>query len=938
MREFRMLLVLMLAFAPALPAAADGRDAPPGYAPAPDQAIDQAYTDLITKYTTDPALNSPLTDYLPASDTVPTPLQVFGRIAGAEGWLPYSADVHRYFRELEKASPRVRVLHIGDSEEGREMIAVAIADEALIANLDANAARLAKLADPRRIDMDDAQAEALIAQSTPVYYITGSLHSTETGSPTALMELGYRLAVDEAPYIRKIRSSVITLITPVVEVDGRDRKVDVYNWHLANPGKTYPSLAYWGHYVAHDNNRDAMGLTLNLSRSVLDTYVGQRAQVIHDLHESYAFLYDNTIGTGPYNAWIDPILVGEWQQLGWNNVQQLTQMGMPGVWTHGEFDTWSPGYLMFMAATHNGISRLYETYGNDGADTVKRILRPNEYSRTWYRPNPPWPEVLWSARNNNNYQQSALLTALHYFADNAPMFLRNFYAKSKRSIEKPLESGPAAYVFPAGEKRSGSQARLLRVLQLQHVEVSRLASAATVNEPDRKNEAGKATGAASGKRTFPAGSYVVRMDQPYSRIADTLLDRQYWSPKDKYDAPYDDTGWSMGDLFNVQLARVTDASLLDAPMKPVNDPIAIPQGLASVDVPDAGKPLPRIALMHTWLSTQTEGWWRMELDRMQVPYTYISTQDITHDANLRAKYDVILFAPVGRGNTRQIIDGLPMWGNALPWKKTDLTPNLGRIDATDDMRPGMGESGVANLKKFVAEGGLLVAAGDSAVFAIDVGLAPGVSVAPTEKLKVVGSVLRADFVDRKHPVADGYDRDELAVYSEGGLSFQVSNLATPGGAPSKRGLATAREFERPTGRGSKQDVDMPQGRPFVAAAALPDPKRWEATALNEEQARNNPWVIPSPQRPQVVLRFADAEQLLVSGLLDGADELAGRAAVVDARYGTGNVLLFAINPIWRGGTIGSYPLVFNAILHHDRLGESRGPAKGETGQRESGQR
>src|SRR3546814_14407572 len=103
----------------------------------------------------------------------------------------------------------------------------------------------------------------------------------------------------------------------------------------------------------------------------------------------------------------------------------------------------------------------------------------------------------------------------------------------------------------------------------------------------------------------------------------------------------------------------------------------------------------------------------------------ISTQDITHDSDLRAKYDVILFAPVGRGNTRQIIDGLPMWGNALPWKTTELTPNLGRIDATDDMRPGMGEGGVANLRKFVREGGLLVAAEDSAVFAIDVGLAPG---------------------------------------------------------------------------------------------------------------------------------------------------------------------------------------------------------------------
>src|SRR3546814_5534115 len=119
------------------------------------------------------------------------------------------------------------------------------------------------------------------------------------------------------------------------------------------------------------------------------------------------------------------------------------------------------------------------------------------------------------------------------------------------------------------------------LLQLQHVEVSRLASAATVDEPEQRNEAGKETGDIAGRRRFPAGSWVVRMDQPYSRIADTLLDRQYWSPKDKYDTPYDDTGWSMGDLFGVQVARVTDATILDASMERVEGPIAVPQGLAN---------------------------------------------------------------------------------------------------------------------------------------------------------------------------------------------------------------------------------------------------------------------------------------------------------------------------------------------------------------------
>ena len=236
------------------------------------------------------------------------------------------------------------------------MIAAAIADESLLAGLKDNDARLAQLADPRTINLDDAKADALVAQSTPIYYITGTIHSPETGAPTALMELAYRLAVDESPYVKKIRSHVITLITPVVEADGRDRMVDLYNWHRANPGKTPPPLLYWGHYVAHDNNRDAMGLTLNLSRNILDTYLGWHAQVLHDLHESVPFLYDNTVGDGPYNAWVDPILVGEWQQLGWDNVQGMTKFGMPGVFTHGDFDTWSPG----LSDVHGGDAQRHQ--------------------------------------------------------------------------------------------------------------------------------------------------------------------------------------------------------------------------------------------------------------------------------------------------------------------------------------------------------------------------------------------------------------------------------------------------------------------------------------------------------------------------------------------------------------------------------------------------
>src|SRR5258705_7361769 len=145
----------------------------------PLQPIDEEYTRKIREYTTEPFFLSPLVDYLPASSTVPTPKAVLGDIAGARNNLPYSKEVYTYMRMLAKASPRVKVVSIGTSEEGREMIAVAIASDSLMANLERNKANLAKLADPRSINMDDAEAARIVAQTTPVYYITGTIHSTE---------------------------------------------------------------------------------------------------------------------------------------------------------------------------------------------------------------------------------------------------------------------------------------------------------------------------------------------------------------------------------------------------------------------------------------------------------------------------------------------------------------------------------------------------------------------------------------------------------------------------------------------------------------------------------------------------------------------------------------------------------------------------------------
>jgi hypothetical protein len=321
-------------------------------------------------------------------------------------------------------------------------------------------------------------------------------------------------------------------------------------------------------------------------------------------------------------------------------------------------------------------------------------------------------------------------------------------------------------VFSASDPRLGPQADLLKILQRQQVEISRATAPFTVEVGKKKPAPRETTAgpAADGQdrpaaqtpkkeepqlREFPAGSYIVRMDQPYSRIADALLDYQYWAPDDPQRNPYDDTGWTFPELFSVDVARVTDLKVLDVPVEKVAgdvkargevsgagevfainhnaDPTLatlryrlksasieaaeeafeaegrkfsrgtflirdvdraelekatselglVAAGLSSAPTVKA-HPLKaaRVAILHTWLSTQTEGWWRMALDQFQIPYDYISTQVVAREPNLNAKYDVILFPPVGRGG-QAIVSGLPMWGNPLPWKTTQETPNIG---------------------------------------------------------------------------------------------------------------------------------------------------------------------------------------------------------------------------------------------------------------------
>ena len=957
----------------------------------PKSALDTAYGAKIAEYTTEKYFMTELVDHLPLSDKVPSPEKILGYAMGTPNKLTYTKDMYRYYRALADASPRVRIFMAPEkSEEGREQMLILVSDEANLAKLDRFKEITAKLGDPRKVT--EAEAHALVAEGKPFYWASGAIHSPETGSPEMLMEMAYRLAVEDSPFIEDIRKNMIVMITPTLEVDGRDRMVDLYNYRKANPGKPSPPLLYWGKYVAHDNNRDGLGLALALTRNQMRTFLEYHPTVLHDLHESVPYLYTMT-GTGPYNAWLDPLALDEFQVLAYHEVEELTKRGVPGVWTHGFYDGWAPNYMLYIATGRNSIGRFYETFGNGGADTRERTLGANQTSRVWYRPNPPFPRVNWSMRNNINLQQSAILFAMNFVAREKERFLNNFYLKSKRSIAKASNEGPAAYIIPGDTPRPVEAADMVNLLRLQGIEVHRASKEFSVKD-----------------QKYAAGSYIIRMDQPYSRMADMLLDTQYYNVSDP--APYDDTGWTMGPMRNVKTVRVLEKSVLEAPatlltadvkvtgqltgpnsavayiinhntdntlatlrfrlkdvkMSAAEDSFKIGDqqfntgsfilkasgnppdlrsrlqtavtdlGLKAVGVeklPDVKThelAVPRIAIVHTWTNTQNEGWFRIEFDRLQIPYSYISDHVIRNTPNLREKFDVLIFPPVG-GSAQTIVNGMPQRGEAIPWKASALTPNFAMSpDQTDDMRGGMTVKGVANLQRFIEDGGLFITIGNSvSQIPIDYGITTGVSIQPAEKLQARGSIYNGTFSDRKSPIAYGYDAT-LPIYFSQAPLFQIAAAGGPGGGGGGGGGGQgAGGGSRASGRGSVSDPDviqaMPQPRP-TDPSNRPDPDQ----VTNEQ--RESPFFVPPQMRPRVVLRFSsDEKNLLISGMLAGANELANRPAIVDVPVGRGHVVMFATNPMWRHQTQGEFFLLFNAALNFDNLSVGRPEPRG--GQRQT---
>src|SRR5262245_14222219 len=527
------------------------------------QKVDAEYTAKIKEYLSDQRISTELVDHLPASSTVPTPLKFNGYIVGAPGHLTHAAQIHKYLQAVAKAAPtRAKFWTIGKTEEGRDMVLLAIADEQTLANLDRYKGYLNALTDPRKTT--EAQARQLIRTAKPIYWITSGMHSPESGGPEMLMELAYRLVVEETPFIQNIRRNVITFITPVIEVDGREKYVDNHyfneKWAKDHPnagggrgggrGGGPLSLMYWGKYVQHDNNRDGMGQFLDLTKNTTKTFLDWTPTVLHDLHEAQTYLYSST-GTGPYNDAIDPITVDEWWVLAKNDVMEMTKRGVPGVWTYGFYDGWVPNYMFFIAHSHNAIGRFYEvqSYCSGACEWYPVVPGRTTTSKEWFRPNPPLDSIMWSPRANTNIQQSGVLLSLQHLAKNKETYLENYWLKNKRAVDKgKAKPGTvAAWVIPAGQHAKQNAAEAVNELKTQGLEFH------TANASFK-----------AGNVQVNAGDYIIRGDQPYRTLADMYFSLQNFAPANP--SPYDDTGWTFPLMRNITVTEITDKSVLDLPM------------------------------------------------------------------------------------------------------------------------------------------------------------------------------------------------------------------------------------------------------------------------------------------------------------------------------------------------------------------------------------
>lgn len=682
-----------------------------------------------------------------AAQAVPTPVEHFGFEPGADRKLADWSQLTSYYEALATASDRVSLDTLGLSTKGRPFVMLTITSPENHARLEELQAIQLRLSDPRTVG-DSAEVERLLDAGRTVVLITHAIHSTEVGSAQTAANLAYRLAASDEPRVREILDNVILLEIPSLNPDGTDWVSDWYTRHIGTDYEgTAPPWLYQ-FYVGHDNNRDWYAFTQEETRhTILHAHNAWHPQIVHDIHQMG--------GTGariffppyidPIEPNVDPALVAAVSQLGAYMAAELTAQGKPGVVINAIYDAFTPAraYQHY----HGGARILSETASARLATPVEmpreRVRGGREYDAatpSWKFPL-PWEGGEWGLPDIVDYMESGALALLTNAAKNRRYWLENFYRVNRRAVEGWPE-WPAAWVIPAEQADAAGLAYVLRILTVGNVEVH------TATAPF-----------STAGRQFPAGTYVVPMQQPYASFAQTMLEVQEYPDLREYPdgppkRPYDVTAHTLPLLMNVEALEVEE---WDAGTPPLSEPIPIQDWQFTLPPALSSDDAPRIAIYKSWQEPMEAGWTRWVFDQHRMRY------DTLKDARIRAgdlgrDYDVILLQSQSPRSIRE--------GNA----PGSLPP---------EYTGGIGEAGENALAEFVRSGGRLIAIEEATDFPIQVfGLGAANAVAGLEPrdFYVPGTILRLD-LEAEHPLGQGVGPTTSAWYWDSSRAFDVIDPA-----------------------------------------------------------------------------------------------------------------------------------------------------------------
>ena len=470
-----------------------------------------------------------------------TPAEFFGVNPGKTGELVKFPAVIDYYKSLAAGTDRVIYEELGPTTMGKPFPMITVSSPANLAKLDRLIEINQRLADPR--GLSEAEAKALIAEGKPVYFLYAGIHSTEMSNSQSVTHIAHWLATDQSDDMKQILDASVVVIVPAQNPDGQYLLVD--HWYATGDTsyqRTYPDLYH--KYTGHDDNRDWFMFTQVETRINLGIQARFRPVITHDMHQMGN--QGARIWVPPFDDPFDPnvhqLLKIEQATVGQAMAEALFAAGKEGVTWGERFDGWTPArqYMLYKGQPRilTEIARGSEL-ANPQVSKDGKPLGPQETRRDFPV---AYSKDTWTLEDQTEYGVIVAQAGIRHVARYAKEFLKNFYTVQKSWVERT--EGPFAFVVSGDQRDPFATYEMLEILETAEVEI------------DQAQASFKA-----GDRTYPAGSYVIKVAQPYGAFAKTMLEKQNYPdlklfPGGPPKRPYDATGHTLGMLLGVEVDEV----------------------------------------------------------------------------------------------------------------------------------------------------------------------------------------------------------------------------------------------------------------------------------------------------------------------------------------------------------------------------------------------